>query len=41
VYTSLVATTPAGSRVYWRVAYKASAAVECDGGTIYIEEYAR
>jgi hypothetical protein len=41
VYTAVVATTPAGSRVYWRVAYRATQTVTCDSGTLYIEEYAR
>jgi len=41
VYTAIVATTPAGSRVYWRVAYRATQTVTCDSGTLYIEEYAR
>lgn len=40
-YTSLVSTTPAGSRVYWRVAYRAPEAVLLGYGTLYIEEYAR
>lgn len=41
VYTAMVATTPSGSRVYWRVAYRATQTVTCDSGIIYIEEYAR
>ena len=41
-YTSVVATTPSGSRVYWRVGYRTTAGSTTFGfGTLYIEEYAR
>lgn len=40
-YTVVLATTPAGNRTYWRVAYRATVALNFDGGLIYIEEYAR